>query len=235
MVEITNEVMRKIAAPVFMVLFSGLIMLTSCRVEPNENCQYGFKKGVVLYSGAPEVDGCGWLIEIDSETYHPVNLSLADQVAGLPVLIKFTDDPTGFRCGRGGTTYPSIHITEIRPDAEDVGVLKENEWEKYSMDPFHIDSAYVADDWLMMKVGYSGGCKVHEFNLWRLPPNALDPPPVELALSHQSNGDMCEAYITRWLVFSLIPMRERGKNEITFLLRGSPEMSAYFGKFTYRY
>jgi hypothetical protein len=223
----------KIAGAVMLSVF----MITSCRIEPNEDCEYGYKKGVVIYAGAPETDGCGWLIVIDSISYHPVNLSVDYQVSDLSILIKYefeavTDE---FRCGRGGMTYPSIRIKEIKIEAEDVGILKDDQWDKYSMDAFQLDSAYIDNDLLMMKVSYGGGCKVHEFHLWKLPPNALNPPPVELALSHDNNNDMCDAWVTRWLTYSLIPLRERGKHEITFLLRGSPEMSAYFGEFTYKY
>lgn len=213
----------------------GLGFIVSCQLQPNENCECGFKEGTIIYGGAPEVDGCGWEILIDSVYYHPVNLSLEYQINDLPVLIKYKSDPEDFRCGRGGMDYPSIRITEIKKNPEEVGFLHENEWEKYSMDPFRLDSVYLDGDNLMMRIGYSGGCKDHEFKLWKLPPNALDPPPVELALSHQDNGDMCEAYLTRWLIFSLVPLRETGKHEVSFLLRGSPEMSAYFGKFIYKY
>jgi len=212
-----------------------LILMTSCELQRNEDCEYGFHEGVVVYTGAPEVDGCGWLIKIDTVYYHPVNLGVEYQLIDLPVLIKFVSDPEEFRCGRGGVGYPSIRITEIRKNAAEVEFLKEDEYEKYSMDAFRMDSAYVDGDWLRMRVSYGGGCRDHEFHLWKLPPNALDPPPVELALSHDANDDMCDAYITRWLTYSLVPLRERGKSEVVFLLRGSPEMSAYFGKYTYRY
>lgn len=219
------------------IVLMGLGALSSCHVEPNEDCEYGFTEGTVIYLGAPEVDGCGWLILIDSVSYHAVNLGIDYQIVDLPILIKYefaaiTDE---FRCGRGGKIYPSILITDIKRNTPEVGILHEDEWEKYSMDPFRLDSAYIDKDWLMMQVSYSGGCKDHEFNLWRLPPNALNPPPIELALSHKANGDLCEAYITRWLIFSLVPLRERGKKEIKFLLRGSPEMSAYFGTYIYKY
>ncbi|TSA36884.1 MAG: hypothetical protein D4R64_06580 [Porphyromonadaceae bacterium] len=217
------------------IILVAVGLFVSCHEDPNEFCEYGFKKATVVYSGAPEVDGCGWKILIDSVYYHPVNLSIDYQISDLPILIKYTADPEEFRCGRGGATYQSIRITEIKKNPEEVGILHENEWEKYSMDPFHLDSAYVDDDLLMMQVSYSGGCRNHELNLWKLPPNALNPPPIELALSHDANGDMCEAYITRWLIFSLVPLRERGKKEIKFLLRGSPEMSAYFGTYIYKY
>ena len=219
------------------ILLLGVIagVVFSCEPQSNENCDYGFMKGTVVYSGAPEVDGCGWLITVDSVTYHPVNLEKEFQIPDLPVLLKYRDDPEEYRCGRGGRGIPSIRITDIKMNAPDVGILKENEWDKYAMDAFRLDSAYIDGDYLLMRVHYGGGCREHDFNLWKLPPNALDPPPVELALSHDAHDDMCDAWITRWLVYSLEPIREKGKSEVTFLLRGSPEMSAYFGKFTYKY
>ncbi|MFA6483170.1 MAG: hypothetical protein WCW62_11365 [Bacteroidales bacterium] len=221
------------------LVLGALGLFVSCHQEQDVNCPYGFKEGIIVFTGAPEVDGCGWMISFDSPdngvTYHPVNLDKDYQVNGLNVLVKYTADPEEFRCGRGGATYPSIRITEIKMNAPAVGILHDNEWDKYSMDAFRLDSAFVKDDNLLMRVSYSGGCRDHEFNLWRLPTNALDPPPIELALSHNSNGDLCEAWITRWLVFSLVPLREKNKHEVKFLLRGSPEMSAYFGTFTYGY
>ena len=209
--------------------------LVCCHVEPNEDCDYGFKTGIVVYAGAPEVDGCGWEILVDSVYYHPVNLDVDYQVNNLTVLLKYVSDPEEFRCGRGGITYPSIRITEIKMNPQEVVVINNDAWDKYSMDPFRLDSVYIKGDFLFMQVGYSGGCSEHEFDLLRLPPNALEPPPIELALSHNANGDACEAYLTRWLVFSLVPIREEGKHEVKFLLRGSPEMSAYFGTFVYKY
>ncbi len=211
------------------------LLLSSCHLEPNDGCDYGFKQGTVVFAGAPEVDGCGWEILIDSVYYHPVNLSVDFQIPDLQVQVKYEKDPEEFRCGRGGTLVESIRITEIRKEAPDVVLLSEDKGDRYFMDPFRMDSAYVDGDFLMLQVSYSGGCRDHDFNLWRLPPNALIPPPIELALSHHANGDACEAWITRWLVYSLVSLRERGKHEVTFLLRGSPEMSAYFGQYTYRY
>ncbi len=217
------------------ILLVAVVLFASCMQEQDENCEYGFTRGTVVDLGSPQVDGCGWVIQIGSVYYHPLNLTMDFEISDLPVLIKYRTDPEEFRCGRGGMIYQSIRITEIRKNGKEVGFLTEDEWDKYTMDPFRLDSAYVDGDWLMMHVGYSGGCKDHDFNLWKLPANALDPPPVELALSHEDHGDMCEAYIQRWLAFSLFPLREKGKHEVKFLLRGSPEMSAYFGEFTYIY
>lgn len=217
------------------LILMGLGAFVGCHEEADPNCEYGFMEGTVVFTGAPEVDGCGWKIQIGEVLYNPINLTAKYQISDLPVLIKYTLDGEEFHCGRGGMVYQSIRITEIRKHGKNVRILTKDEYDVYSMDGFHLDSAYVDEDWLMMQVSYSGGCRTHDFNLLKLPPNALIPPPVELALSHESNGDACEGYITKWLVFSLIPIREDGKHEVKFLLRGSPEMSAYFGSFIYRY
>jgi hypothetical protein len=224
---------KSLSIAAIMLIICGI--LVSCHDDSAEFCEYGFKKGTVVFTGAPELDGCGWTIQIGEVAYHPVNLSLSYQINDLPVLIKFRTEADGFHCGRGGVAYQSIWITEIRYHGQDVRTLPEDQWDKYSIDPFHVDSAYVDGDYLMMNVSYTGGCMDHEFNLWKLPPNALNPPSIELALSHESNGDTCEAIIHHWLAFSLASLRVRSKHEITLLLRGSPEMSAYLGTFVYRY
>lgn len=191
----------------------------------------------VLYLGAPEVDGCGWLIRINDKLYHPENLADEFKVNNLSVLVEFIRTREVFRCGRGGTPYNSIHIISIRknPSGKEVGILADNEWGKLKMDAFRMDSAMVKGDTLRLKVSYGGGCRKHLFRLWKLPKEAQTPSKMELLLDHDSNGDVCEAWLTQWLSFSLIPLREQGKHEITFLLRGSPEMSAYFGEYTYKY
>jgi hypothetical protein len=221
-----------------LLLVLGVMLVTGC-------CPYGdyndmetrnkWTDATVVYLGAPEVDGCGWMILIDDEYFYPVNLDDEYRVDSLEAQIKYYYDPVEYRCGRGGTRYQSIRITAIKITILSVEILDEEDWDAVPMDAFKLDSAYVSGDYLHLQVSYSGGCRQHEFNLWRLPANSLDPPPVELMLSHENKDDMCEAWITEWLEFSLKPLRERGKSEITFLLRGSPEMSAYFGEFTYKY
>ena len=189
----------------------------------------------VVNMGAPEADGCGWMIRIGDEYFYPVNLEDEYRVENLPVIILYTYDPVEFRCGRGGIRYQSIRISVIEIDAPAVKNLPEEDWDQVPEDGFKMDSAFVSGDFLHLRVTYGGGCKDHDFTLWELPPNALDPPPVELMLSHDAKSDGCYALVTEWLLFSLKPLRERNKHEVKFLLRGSPEMSAYFGTYFYKY
>jgi hypothetical protein len=62
---------------------------------------------------------------------------------------------------------------------------------------------------LYFKVEYAGGCRDHRFDLYGL--NAFlesDPPQASVYLSHNADGDDCEAIITSELEFSLVPLKE---------------------------
>jgi hypothetical protein len=198
------------------------------------------KEAEIVYYGAPEVDGCGWLVKMGEQVVHPENLDDNFKTENLPVLINYVQTREIFRCGRGGISYKTIRILSIEKvnkpgNTREVGILQGDQWDLLKMGRFRMDSVKVDGDTLRLKVSYSGGCREHTFKLWKLPPNALLPPPVELLLDHDAHGDLCEAWLTRWLSFSLKPIRITGKSEVTFLMRGSPEMSAYFGKYVYTY
>ncbi|MBI5730864.1 MAG: hypothetical protein HY963_06985 [Ignavibacteriales bacterium] len=70
--------------------------------------------------------------------------------------------------------------------------------------PLRITKTRIEKDSLIINVEYSGGCTKHDFKLfigkWILKSN---PSQAELYLSHNSNGDMCEAYIRREIKFDL--------------------------------
>jgi hypothetical protein len=219
---------------VFLIFAGGCTFDDCCYYEWE---RYEKRLAEVIYSGAPEVDGCGWLIRISDRLYHPVNLHDDYKKENLPVVIEFMRTGRIYRCGIGGTPYTSIRIFNIDTlkFKNEVGILHEHQYDKLEMDGFRLDSAYVKGDTMHLKVGYSGGCRKHIFKLWKLPSTSSANQKTELLLDHDSNGDMCEAWISEWLEFSLKPIRIPGKNSVTVLLRGSPEMSAYFGEYIYSY
>ena len=79
---------------------------------------------------------------------------------------------------------------------------------KLEKDPLRITKTRIEKDSLIINIEYSGGCTKHEFQLfigkWILKSN---PPQAELYLSHNSNGDMCEAYIRREIKFDLYQLK----------------------------
>ena len=227
--------LKTVLFSVSLIFFSVGCLQVEYRADLSLN--QSLKDAEIVYSGPPEVDGCGWLMQVGDQLYHPENLPDNFKTDGLPVLIDYIVTREIFRCGRGGVSYKTIRILRIESlnIKNEVGILEGNKWNVLKMDSYRMDSVRVDGDTLRLKISYSGGCREHTFRLWKLPPNTLVPPPLELLLDHDAHGDMCEAWRTRWLAFSLRPLRINGKHEVNFWMRGSPEMSAYFGKFVYKY
>ncbi|GAB3937600.1 hypothetical protein [Mucilaginibacter myungsuensis] len=73
-------------------------------------------KAMVINTGSPLVDGCGYLLEIDSVRYHADNF--ADDSTLINKKVKITATITGetFRCGLTrdpNAGIPIIHITKV--------------------------------------------------------------------------------------------------------------------------
>ena len=70
-------------------------------------------------------------------------------------------------------------------------------------DPFTIFSIKRSTNALEIKLGYSGGCADHDFELvWNGSYDTFRERPItSLALIHNGNGDICEAYVSETLTF----------------------------------
>lgn len=71
-------------------------------------------------------------------------------------------------------------------------------------DFYNLDSLHIEDDCLTVKVGYSGGCKTHDFEL-RTQGAIVETSPLtaDIVLWHNAHNDNCEAYILEELHFDL--------------------------------
>lgn len=101
--------------------------------------------------------------------------------------------------GSCDSTEPKIIYYENVKLVENINI---DEW---ANDPVDIISASLEDDILSIKVQYGGGCKDHFFKL--IIPKGIEksnPPQTTFFLSHNSNGDGCEALISDELRFNLI-------------------------------
>ncbi len=89
------------------------------------------------------------------------------------------------------------------------------------IDPFEINETRVTGDILTLSVSYSGGCQSHQLKLYstRAVMESL-PPQASAWLSHNGNGDMCEAYITEEVTFNLSELKDREHGSL--LLRLHP-------------
>jgi hypothetical protein len=97
--------------------------------------------------------------------------------------------------------------------------VQQREADDVQKDPYATTAARVEGDDLVVDVGYSGGCRTHEFTLVSQPSPIMSPlPAVELTLIHDANEDLCEAYLREELRFDLTPLRQDGANQILLFL-----------------
>ena len=76
-------------------------------------------------------------------------------------------------------------------------------------DALVVNSAVIQADLLTASVSYSGGCTQHSVNLYAYSGILKsNPPQLSLVLSHNGNGDLCEAYITGQIKFDLKNLKE---------------------------
>ena len=77
-------------------------------------------------------------------------------------------------------------------------------------DSFVLNSAAVSGPHVLtLSVSYSGGCRNHEFVLTAATAFVeADPYQLDLVLTHDANGDPCEAFPTEQLRYDLTPIRE---------------------------
>ena len=93
-------------------------------------------------------------------------------------------------------------VESLRPDA-------------YPSDPYQADVVgpdslgTLPTDTLTLRVSYSGGCANHHFRLYGSSA-FMESYPVQthLLLTHEDEGDPCDAIVTDTLRFSLAPLRE---------------------------
>lgn len=105
---------------------------------------------------------------------------------------------------------------------------------KVRNDPYQLQEVTLKGDVLCATVEYGGGCEQHDFHL--LVDEAIMesyPPQVNVMLTHNDHGDMCDALLTSTVGFDLTPLKEHlqaatGQASGTVLLRiGDREPIAY--------
>ncbi len=71
-------------------------------------------------------------------------------------------------------------------------------------DPFTLENVSLNGENIELTVSYSGGCESHVFKvIWDESVSNMNPPGINMAILHDSNGDLCEALITEILTFKL--------------------------------
>ena len=69
--------------------------------------------GIVLDYGNPSVDGCGWMIKIDTLLYSPINLDSTYQKDSTKILLDYKILTSIWNCGWRQPGYQQIEILKI--------------------------------------------------------------------------------------------------------------------------
>lgn len=176
--------------------------------------------GVVRdYTG---LDGCGWVIELeDGKKLEPAivlpNIQFYD---GQEVTVWYEElEGMSSTCMAG--QIAKIYKIQSESCASFVTLPLDGLLEDYPTDEINIDTAYIEGNNLHISIGHSGGCEEHTYQLLMFPITCATPPlpkPV-FWLSHNANGDMCEAYLRDTLCFNISALRQYYSEETEIEIR----------------
>ena len=99
-----------------------------------------------------------------------------------------------------------------------------NNSEEWPNDYYIINSVSLSESQeLELNISYSEGCEEHEYELLQNPLFCVTPPIfISIKLSHNANGDICEAWVIKDLCFDISSIYAgNGTNEITIGLYNS--------------
>lgn len=109
----------KLLLVTIVILLAFTTVLLSCKKEASAQKA----NATIVYTGALAVDGCGWLVRLDSANnkpgnvyYSPTNLEKKYEVNNLRISINYKVLSTKFNCGdlpNGGQTQ--IEVLHIEP------------------------------------------------------------------------------------------------------------------------
>lgn len=88
-------------------------------------------------------------------------------------------------------------------------------------DPIEILEAKIEGNFLLLKVGYGGGCEEHSFEMIGSTEIAKSMPPIRsIKLIHNANNDRCKAYIYKDLKINISELSDRKIDGSTIILKG---------------
>jgi hypothetical protein len=88
-------------------------------------------------------------------------------------------------------------------------------------DPIEIIEAKIEGNYLLLKVGYGGGCEEHTFELIGSTEIAKSMPPIRsIKLIHKANNDKCKAYLYKDLKINISELSDRKIDGSTIIIKG---------------
>ena len=140
-------------------------------------------------------------IGCEKMTNEIINGTDTDTDADEPVVVTPGDLPDD-------DTNPVGNVVLLTGDDEN----DQDAIEQAGADAYNFNSATIEGDTLTVSVSYGGGCETHEFTLFAEPDMDDDGPfgtMIGIAIAHNANGDMCQAWLTESYDFDLTPIKKK--------------------------
>lgn len=118
-----------------------VIGISSCEKD-DDSLGTDWEEGVVYFTGEPAVDGCGWLLLSEGESYHLKNLDEEFKIDGLNVWFRYDDLDETYTCGLGATEFETLELGEIINKPWEVRFLSDYPLRETSYDMFTIDTIF---------------------------------------------------------------------------------------------
>jgi hypothetical protein len=106
-----TKILKLFTACLLLIPICISLIWGGCQAEES-NTKY--VKGLVMYYGSPSVDGCGWMIEIDTIVYSPINLESTFQKDSLEIILDYDTLTSRWNCGWIKPGYQEIELKEIK-------------------------------------------------------------------------------------------------------------------------
>lgn len=133
-------------------------------------------------------------------------------ILSIVLLISACHRKTRSQCGHKQNTV--VTTKDVSSDIKNVRVEPNTNMADTGAS-YVIDSAKVKGDILSLFVNYSGGCKLHTFELLSNGAYAKSlPPQVSVCLKHSSNEDGCRQLITQELKFNISKLKYQGQKTV---------------------
>lgn len=196
---------------IFLYIALSLITLTGCL--KNETV---ILEATGIVSDLSGQDNCRFIIELDNgkciqPLYYPENFIF---IEGQRIFIEYKEIPDIISTCDQGVAADIIYIEELgcSPYID----LYTNNYDSLASDPLYINEAFIEENFLKISISYSGGCRNHIINLTRIhnENNSHEDIP-QFEIRHNSNGDMCEAFITKNICFDITDLINEGVEEFS--------------------
>lgn len=198
---------------IIFLLAASLAVITGCSRDDEPVALTG--TGTVLdYAGTGH---CSIVIQLDDGTriqplHFPDGFNFTE---GQRVIVEYINLPNMVSvCGQGEVCN-ILSIVETGCGAPLIELTSAN-YSRHPNDAVYLHEVTAEEDCLRVKVSFAGGCTNHVFDLAVIRTGQNDGDTAHLELRHDSKGDMCEAYLTKELSFSLEQLREEGFRSFVF-------------------